>query len=113
MKNLAKLLIAIITFFMKVKEDMEDGKISRSEAWGLVMNAAMAAWNPIVNFSEIKDAVKDVIAHPDSRAELKALVAEDLDLPDDELEERIEQGLDLIDRIYTYVRSWLPVENQH
>jgi len=108
MDHLAKLLTSIVSFFLKIKEDMKDGRISRSEAWGLVTNAITMAWNPIFNWGEIKEALKLVKTDPAAREELRTLLKAEFDLPDEELELRIEEGLDLLDKIYSYIQSWFP-----
>ena len=110
MESLIKFFVFLFGFFTKLKEDLADGKISRTEAWGLVFTAATGIWNPIVNWTEIKEGLKLLKDDPAAREELKAALKEEFDLPDDELEARIEEGIDLLERIYTYIRSWFPAE---
>jgi hypothetical protein len=111
MDHLIKLFVAIISFFEKLKEDLEDGKISRTEAWGLVTGAVTGLWSPITNFSEVKDALKLVASDEAARAELIAALKDEFDLSDEELEKRIEDGLELLNNIYGYICSWLPKES--
>src|SRR5512137_708843 len=108
MDHLIKLFVAIISFFEKLRADMEDDKISRAEAWGLVTNIVTGFWNPVANFGEVKEALKLVAKDPAAREELRVALKQEFDLPDDVLEKRIEDGLDLLDTIYTYVRGWFP-----
>jgi len=110
MEQLIKFFVFIFGFFTKLKEDLADGKISRSEAWGLVFSAATGIWNPIMNWTEIKEGLKLIASDPAAREELKTALKAEFDLPDEEMESRIEEGLDLLDKIYTYVRSWFPAE---
>lgn len=110
MDHLIKLFVAIFSFLEKLKGDLEDHKITRIEAWGLVTNAVTGFWNPIANFAEVKDALKLVASDPAAREQLRTALKAEFDLPDEELELRIEAGLDLLDNIYTYVRSWFPAE---
>lgn len=110
MDHLIKLFEFIFDFFLKVKSDLEDGKISRAEAWGLITTGVMGLWNPITNFGEVKDALKLVATDDAARDQLKQALKDKFDLPDEEMEKRIEEGLDLLDSIYTYVRGWFPAK---
>lgn len=110
MDHLIKLFVFLFGFLDQIKKDLEDHKITRIEAWGLITNAVTGLWNPIANFSEVKEALKLVATDEAARAELIAALKDEFDLPDEELEKRIEDGLTLLDNIYTYIRSWLPAE---
>jgi hypothetical protein len=111
MDHLIKLLSFLFGFLEQIKKDLEDHKISRIEAWGLITNAVTGLWNPIANFSEVKEALKLVATDDTARQQLIDALKEEFDLPDEELEKRIEAGLTLLNNIYGYIRSWFPSEN--
>lgn len=107
MDHLIKLFAFLFDFLGKIKQDLADHKISRVEAWGLITSAVTGLWNPIANFGEVKEALKLVATDEAARQQLIAALKEDFDLPDEELEKRIEAGLDLLNSVYDYIRTWL------
>jgi hypothetical protein len=110
MDHLIKLIAFLFGFLAQIRKDLEDHKITRIEAWGLITNAVTGLWNPIANFGEVKEALKLVTVDEAARQELIAALKEQFDLPDEEMEQRIEEGLDVLNAIYNYIRTWLPQE---
>lgn len=100
MEPFLKVITILIRFGMKMKEALKDKKIRLHEIMGLIMSA-WGIWEPIQDFDEIREVLVNFT--PERKAETIAHIRQELDLPDDELEEIVEDAVDLLLTNYEFI----------
>ncbi len=100
-KDMVELIIFQGKLFSAVGFALEDGKVTFTDALYFkdAVMAAIPAYNGInnVKISDLKD--------PENRAEAVAVFSDEFDIPQEEVEELVEEGLELAMRNYEFAQK--------
>jgi hypothetical protein len=97
-KDVVRFLCALIS---TVADAMKDGKVSLSEATSLIP-VLMKLPAAIDGIDEIPDEASDFTM--EEIEEIKEVIVEDLDLPDDQVEAAVEHLLEMAVKLYALVK---------
>jgi hypothetical protein len=105
MENLKLALAFPLSLAMAYDEAKADGELTYMDL-RLVLDPAMKAFPAIQALPEAWEELKQI--SDENRAQLHVWVKAEFDIADDELEERIENGLALMADLARYVAGWVP-----
>jgi hypothetical protein len=101
-KELKEVLSFLCALANTIGEVSEDGKVSKSEALAL-LPLLYKVPSAIDGIGEIPDEVADL--SQEDIEELAQMVKDELDLPQDKIEDAIEDGIDLCLRLYALAQK--------
>jgi hypothetical protein len=102
MEPFLKLITILIKFGMQMKDALADKKIRFGEVLQLI-TSAWGIWQPIQDWDEIKGVLMNFT--PERRAETIAHVKDKLDLPDEEVEKLVEEGVEVLLAMYSFIMN--------
>ena len=92
--------VKLIKFFEEIQAGFaDDGKLTWNEIIGLLPNIT-GFWTIIAGWGEIKTLWQSYAADPALRADLIATLKEELDIPNDNVEQVIEEAFDVLDQMF-------------
>lgn len=98
-KDTTEVLDAIVGLGSGVGKALEDGKINFSDA--------SFFFGPLLSLPKAISGISNFELLPEDMEEAKDYISQRFDIPQDDVEQKIEDGLDLLRKIYQYVSSFI------